>query len=283
MKKVLLAVLVFCIMQLLVSVVMMIPMIVMNLKPNDSVMFTFMGMALILSGILTFLICWKGLNVIEFPQTFSCSDINWKWGLVAIVASLLGIIAGDLLSEIVELPNVIEDMILGMAKSIWGILAIAVIGPVIEELVFREGICGYLMRNGSNTWRAIWISAIFFGIIHFNPAQVPFAILMGVILGVIYAKTGNIVITSIIHILNNSIAVIEVNVLGDKAKEFSMVEWIGGNVVAGVCIIVGFAGCAYLLRKFWEANLIKSEEYNRNCDYSEYSDYSDKNDDYNKQ
>ena len=283
MKKVLLAVLVFCIMQLLVSVVMMIPMIVMNLKPNDSVMFTFMGMALILSGILTFLICWKGLNVIEFPQTFSCSDINWKWGLGAIVASLLGIIAGDLLSEIVELPNVIEDMILGMAKSIWGILAIAVIGPVIEELVFREGICGYLMRNGSNTWRAIWISAIFFGIIHFNPAQVPFAILMGVILGVIYAKTGNIVITSIIHILNNSIAVIEVNVLGDKAKEFSMVEWIGGNVVAGVCIIVGFAGCAYLLRKFWEANLIKSEEYNRNCDYSEYSDYSDKNDDYNKQ
>ena len=47
----------------------------------------------------------------------------------------------------------------------------------------------------------------------------------------------------------------EVNVLGDKVKEFSMVEWVGGKVVAGVCIIVGFAGCAYLLRKFWKNSL----------------------------
>ena len=151
-----------------------------------------------------------------------------------------------------NLPNMIEDVMLGLANNIWGLLGVAIIGPIVEELVFREGICGHLMRNGSSPWRAICISSILFGIIHFNPAQVPFAILMGVIFGVIYAKTGNIVLTSIIHILNNSFAMFEVNVLGDKVKEFSMVEWVGGKVVAGVCIIVGFAGCAYLLTKFWD-------------------------------
>lgn len=239
-------------MQALVSIILMVPMLILNLKSDEPAMFTFMGLALIISGLLTFLICWKGLKVIEFPETFSCSDINWKWAMVAVIASIMGVFAGDLLSEIANLPNVIEDMILGMATNIWGILSVAVIGPVVEELVFREGVCGYLIRNGSSPWRAIWISAILFGIIHFNPAQIPFAILMGVILGVIYVKTGNIVVTSIIHILNNSFAVVQMKVLGEEAKDFKMVDWVGGYTIAGICIIIGFAGCFYLLRKMWE-------------------------------
>ena len=255
MKKVLLAVLAFCILQALVGVIVTIPMAILGIRPTDPTMFTMMALALIVADILTFLICWKALKVIEFPETFLCYNSSLKWSLVAFLAAVMGVFAGDLLSEILDLPNMIEDMMVGLAKNFWGILGVAIVGPVIEELVFREGVCGHLIRNGSSPWRAIWISAILFGIIHFNPAQVPFAILMGVVLGIIYAKTGNIVLTSIIHILNNSIALIEVNVLGDKVFDFSMVEWIGGKYVAGACIIVGFAGCAYLLRKFWENSL----------------------------
>ena len=62
------------------------------------------------------------------------------------------------------------------------------------------------------------------------------------------------------HILNNSIAVIQAQMLGDKADDFSMVEWIGGNWVAGFCIIVGFTLCFYLLRKMWE-EYPNNEEY----------------------
>ena len=255
MKMVLLAVLAFCILQALIGVVVAVPMAILGIKPNESAMFTTMAMAIIFADLITFLICWQALKIIEFPETFQCKNFSLKWSLVAFIAAVMGVFAGDLLSEIVNLPNMIEDMMMGLAKNFWGILGVAIVGPVIEELVFREGICGHLMRNGSSPWRAIWISAILFGIIHFNPAQVPFAILMGVVLGIIYAKTGNIVLTSIIHILNNSIALIEVNVLGDKVFDFSMVEWIGGKYVAGACIIVGFAGCAYLLTKFWENSL----------------------------
>ena len=76
--------------------------------------------------------------------------------------------------------------------------------------------------------------------------------LMGVVLGMIYVKTGNIVVTSIIHILNNSFAIMLVRALGDDAKDFSLKEWMGGNWVAGVCIIVGFSLCFFLLREFWK-------------------------------
>ena len=112
MKKVLLAVLAFCILQALVGVVMAIPMAIMGIGPSNSAMSTIMGLAIIIADILTFLICWKALKVIEFPETFNGKGIIWKWGLIAILASVMGIIAGDLLSEIMNLPNMIEDMIL---------------------------------------------------------------------------------------------------------------------------------------------------------------------------
>ena len=259
MKKALLAVLVFCIMQALSGIVLAVPM--MGTSSTAPSMFTIIGLALIVSGIATFLICWKGLRVIEFPQTFNTKDINWKWALVAIVGAFSGVFAGDILSEIASLPNLMEKTFEGMVNNVWGVLAIAIIGPIVEELVFREGICGHLIRTGSSPWKAIWVSAILFGIIHFNPAQVPFAILMGVILGVIYAKTGNIVVTSIIHIINNSFAVVQYWSLGEKAKDFSLTEWMGGNAVAGACVIVGFAVCFYLLRRFWEADTaVKADE-----------------------
>ena len=173
---------------------------------------------------------------------------------------IFGAFAGDLLIEITNLPDLIKDEIKDLANNTWGILAIAILGPISEELLFREGVCGYLARNGIEPRKAIWISAVLFGLIHVNPAQVVIAILIGLMLGVIYIKTGNIVITSIIHILNNSIAVIQAQMLGDKADDFSMVEWIGGNWVAGICIIVGFTLCFYLLRKMWE-EYPNNEEY----------------------
>lgn len=199
-------------------------------------------------------ICWKGLKVMRIPETFRTSDIKWGWALVAIVAAIAGIFAGNLLIEIINLPDLFEEDMMDMADSIWGILTIAIIGPIAEELVLREGLCGYLIRNGSNPTKAIWISAITFGIIHFNPTQVAIAVIIGIILGIIYVKTGSIVLTSIIHILNNSFAVVQMKILGEEAKDLKMVDWVGGYTIAGLCIIIGFAVCYFLMRKFWESN-----------------------------
>lgn len=253
MKKALLAVLVyFLITQLFTGVGIVAIAMILKMDPKASLSVAIMAPTMIVSFIIAILICWKGLKVIRIPETFYTSNIKWGWALVAVVASICGAFAGNLLTEMANLPNMIEDMELEFVKNIWGILAVSVLGPIAEELLFREGLCGYLARNGMSPWKSIWISAILFGLIHVNPAQVPYAMLLGVMFGMIYMKTGNIVLTSIIHILNNSVAMFEVYALGDKVRDFSMVEWVGGDIIAGICVIVGFALCAYLLRKFWE-------------------------------
>ena len=261
MKKALLAVLVYFLITQLVAAVVSIAIAMIlgiNLSLGNSAFI--MAPSMIASFIIAILVCWKGLKVMRIPETFYISNIKWSWALIAIVACIFGTFAGDLLIEITNLPDLIKDEIKDLANNTWGILAIAIFGPIAEELLFREGVCGYLARNGMSPGKAIWISAILFGLVHVNPAQVFIAILIGLMLGVIYIKTGNIVITCIIHILNNSYAVIQTRMLGDKADDFSMVEWIGGDAVAGICIIVGFALCFYLLRKMWEEYPIENRE-----------------------
>lgn len=250
MKKALLSVLTyFVISQILTAIVIGVVAVLCKLAGADCPIITVMTIAYIYFMITGVLVCWKALKVMEIPATFKASKMRVGWVLMALVAAFSGAFAGDLLVEITNMPNFIEDtMMEQLSYSFWGILTVAIVGPIAEELVFREGVCGYLARNGTKPWKAIWVSAVLFGIIHMNPAQVVVAMIIGFILGVIYIKTGNVVLTSIIHILNNSIALIQMNVMGEKAKDFSMVEWVGGNTIAIICIVVGLALCGYLLK-----------------------------------
>lgn len=253
MKRALLSVLTyFLISQILTAIVIGVVAVLCKLAGADCPIITVMTIAYIYFMITGVLVCWKALKVMEIPATFKASKMSVGWVLMALVAAFSGAFAGDLLVEITNMPNFIEDtMMEQLSYSFWGILTVAIVGPIAEELVFREGVCGYLARNGAKPWKAIWVSAVLFGIIHMNPAQVVVAMIIGFILGVIYIKTGNVVLTTIIHILNNSIALIQMNVMGEKAKDFSMVEWVGGNTIAIICIIVGLALCGYLLKSLY--------------------------------
>ncbi|MBR1902910.1 MAG: CPBP family intramembrane metalloprotease [Bacteroidaceae bacterium] len=253
MKRALLSVLTyFLISQILTAIVIGVVAVLCKLAGADCPIITVMTIAYIYFMITGVLVCWKALKVMEIPATFKASKMSVGWMLMALVAAFSGAFAGDLLVEITNMPNFIEDtMMEQLSYSFWGILTVAIVGPIAEELVFREGVCGYLSRNGAKPWKAIWVSAVLFGIIHMNPAQVVVAMIIGIILGVIYIKTGNVVLTSIIHILNNSIALIQMNVMGEKAKDFSMVEWVGGNTIAIICIVVGLALCGYLLKTLY--------------------------------
>ncbi len=209
------------------------------------------SLAIDLSGIATIAIIGL-LGMINWKQVLNVKSIEWKWGTVSIVAAILGIFVLDIMEEMIDLPNLMEDQFIAMSRSWLGILSIGVAGPIIEEFIFREGILGYMLRNGMNRWVAITASALLFGIIHMNPAQIPFAAAMGFIFSIIYYKTGNIVIPSILHILNNSIVVLMMYIMGDAAKDVSFTEGLGGYPIVIVHLIVYLTICTTLFQKFWK-------------------------------
>ena len=77
------------------------------------------------------------------------------------------------------------------------------IGPLMEEFVFRGVILRSLEKYGAGF--SILMSAIFFGLIHGNIIQTPYAILMGILLGFVTLRY-SIWMAVYIHIFNNGIA-----------------------------------------------------------------------------
>ena len=164
-----------------------------------------------------------------------CS-VSWKKSMVAMLGCILGTIALDLLSELISLPNIVEDQMIDMCREPWGMLAIAIGAPIGEEIMFRWGIMGHLLRRNSSVPTAILVSAVLFGLMHMNPAQVFFAAAMGIMLGILYWRSGNIIWPIILHVLNNLVACLQVWLLGDKVKEYSLVDTFGGNTMAWYAI-----------------------------------------------
>ncbi|MCT4673783.1 MAG: CPBP family intramembrane metalloprotease [Prolixibacteraceae bacterium] len=96
------------------------------------------------------------------------------------------------------------------APAQWvGIAKVVLIGPIIEELIFRGIIMNGFLRNYSKS-KAILISALLFGLFHMNPWQLIPATLLGIIIGTLRAQTGSITIAIIAHSLHNSLVYLSI-------------------------------------------------------------------------
>ena len=104
------------------------------------------------------------------------------------------------------LPNLL-DQTFDILQSGWlGILCISVLGPVLEELLFRGAITKELLRRYSPA-KAILFSGLIFGIFHLNPVQIIGACLIGFLLAWLYYKTRSLMACILIHIMNNGLSV----------------------------------------------------------------------------
>lgn len=210
---------------------------------------TTLSIAVMLSGVVTVLVLWK-IGMVQFSRQMlqHPNRMGWK---ASVVAAFSCIIAVDLLSELLRLPDIMADQFMDMAHNWWGIVSLALVGPVVEELVFREAILGHMLRGGVDKWSAIVLSALLFGLVHGNPIQIPFAIAVGIVFGLIYYRMRNVVLTSIIHVVNNSIAVLEMNFLVGESREIRYYEYIGLGTEVGI-IVVCLLICLVATRKIDE-------------------------------
>lgn len=79
------------------------------------------------------------------------------------------------------------------------VVFICLVGPVIEELLYRGVIFRVLKRFSPYIWANL-IQAAIFGISHYNPIQAIYSIILGVILGYVYNKYQTIVAPILVHI-----------------------------------------------------------------------------------
>ena len=120
-------------------------------------------------------------------------------------------IAMSLASSIFDLFGVDYSVDFGDSpKGIFGFLlsfiATAIVPALVEEFACRGIMLGLLKKHGAAF--AIVVSSIVFGIMHGNFEQIPFAMLVGLILGYIYVKPECFWTCVTVHFANNAISVI---------------------------------------------------------------------------
>lgn len=138
--------------------------------------------------------------------------------LCSTVCVVGGILFCNALSGFIILPDWLKSDFTALSHSVLGIFCIALLAPWVEELLFRGVILQRLNRGRKSPWRGIVISALVFGLIHVNPAQVFFAFLMGLVLGWITVQTHSLVPAIVGHVLNNSLSVAELVAIDGSHK-----------------------------------------------------------------
>jgi membrane protease YdiL (CAAX protease family) len=136
----------------------------------------------------------------------------WYLGLVLVsaVSALLfnggRVIPGNSRLVFVQHPG-------GIGLLLLALLLTAVAAPICEEVFFR-GMLLQLLRTRVPLWAGVLLSAIAFGLAHASPAVslalLPTFIYMGIVLAVVYIRTGWLTNSILLHALNNAIATVVV-------------------------------------------------------------------------
>lgn len=181
----------------------------------------------ILTGILTILVSIISFGIVlligfkktkrNFNEVFKfngVSPILWmavtifSIGLVVVISEL-----DNLLNHVLPVPDYFRQMfesIIGGQTFVISIIYVGIIPAIVEELFFRGLILDGFTRNYSK-WKAILMSALFFGLIHLNPWQFFTGFIMGLIAAWICIETGSILLCMFIHFFNNTIYTVMVH------------------------------------------------------------------------
>lgn len=91
----------------------------------------------------------------------------------------------------------------------------AIVGPILEELVFRKVIFGSLNKKMNFFWAAL-LSSIIFAAMHLDFSHLLIYTSMGFVFAFLYVKTKRIIVPIVVHMSLNSFAVIGQLLLGPE-------------------------------------------------------------------
>ena len=212
------------------------------------------GQAMTVSSLLTIVVL-IALKQFGLRRAFASLGCSFKNAVLAFVAIVVTIIATNIFNELIDewfgikMDEDYQVLFEGMARSNIGMLALCLLGPLCEEIVFRGGIMHPMMERKVRPWMPIVLSSLIFGLAHGNLVQILFAAIVGVVLAIIYYRTGSLLITTIAHVVNNTVTVMMIRTNADYA-DIRIEDYVGKGPMIVVFILLA-ASAVMLTRLFW--------------------------------
>jgi uncharacterized protein len=111
----------------------------------------------------------------------------------------------------VDLQGAIKALLEALPKDAFNtvlkFVAVALLGPAIEEILFRGYLQTALMKKFGPAI-AITAASFIFALVHMEPAAIPALMALGAAFGYLYYKTGSLKTNIALHMLNNAAALV---------------------------------------------------------------------------
>ncbi len=118
------------------------------------------------------------------------------------------------------------------------ILAIVVIAPIGEELLFRGFLQQILEQSWNDTTRSILVTALVFAVIHMNAYWFIQIYFLGILLGFLAWKTKSVIPSLILHSVNNGLAL---TFAMTDINQYSLYIWNGHVAPWCIALCICFA------------------------------------------
>jgi membrane protease YdiL (CAAX protease family) len=132
-------------------------------------------------------------------------SVGWRWPVLGTLATLVLSVA---VSHLGIEPQGVKQVVKGLpGNALANLLLLAVLAPLVEELVFRGLLYGWVAGRWGGV--AAWlVSSLAFAAAHYEPAHVVLVLPLGLLFGWMRRRTDSILPSLVAHVLNNGFALI---------------------------------------------------------------------------
>ncbi|MHC1780703.1 MAG: lysostaphin resistance A-like protein [Bacteroidales bacterium] len=148
------------------------------------------------------------------------------------------------LTNWMEVPQFFKDFMLQVqSNKVSSFFAIVIFAPLLEELFCRGILLRGLLFHMSPA-KAIFWSALMFGIMHLNPWQAIPAFLLGLLMGWIYWRTNSLWSVILIHFVNNGFSFLVTVLYPEVPFDYGFADvipagWYLGSYIFSLLFTVG--------------------------------------------
>jgi membrane protease YdiL (CAAX protease family) len=183
---------------------------VVRLLPNREMM-TVLG-AFFLIGLLAVIVAVAPLGKAAFPA-LGLRPANWKYPVLGAFGTLfLSVAVSQIGIEPQGMKQVIE-VVREPHELILSLLLLSVLAPIVEELVFRGLLYGWIAGRWGGT-AGLVVSSLAFAAAHWEPAHIILVLPLGFLFGWLRRRTDSLLPSLFSHVVNNGFAVLSVAFLG---------------------------------------------------------------------
>jgi len=143
----------------------------------------------------------------DAPPALALREAGWRYAVFGALGTLVLSVTVSWIGPEPEGMKQVMELAQDRGKLLPSLFAFALLAPVVEELIFRGLLYGWIEgRWGSMV--ALVVSSLAFAAAHYEPAHIVLVLPLGFLFGWLRRRTNSLMPSLVSHIINNGFAVL---------------------------------------------------------------------------